>query len=346
MTNHKSILAVLIICLLLWIGYSYVSEEIYPHVHSSYVPRQGQDIGFVKPENRLLKIFESVSSGAKIKLSGNCHQVMYNKQTIPADANERIVDIVKKLINTINYISGDDYYMKTIEQVYYMQDNKQNSRYIIGFFIYDIKNYYTIRLLGDIVQIDGALYINYLNHQTGSSPTLLNHYDVKFNSAGILLGENMFHENISTLFDTHYLNSYKVIGISDTDLEYSKEDLSDVVSFSSLTNGYFPSSVSNDSVNDLSHKGLDGYLEMYLPQNQQTIKDPLFCKKYKVEWDSHGIPLPNEHSDTCIRHNNQAQAKINDPWFGPGIMYDRSSNDAYDWLKDPGRGNIMRSAGY
>ena len=78
---------------------------------------------------------------------------------------------------------------------------------------------------------------------------------------------------------------------------------------------------------------------MYLPENQALIKDPLFCNKYKQEWDEYGVPIPLEVPPSCIRNNNATIAKINDPWFGPGIMYDRSSQDEYRWLQR--RGNIV-----
>ena len=68
--------------------------------------------------------------------------------------------------------------------------------------MYDVKNYYTIRLISDIVILRGEIYINYLNIQTGSNPTILNKYDVKFNDTGILFDGNMFKENIEKLFDS------------------------------------------------------------------------------------------------------------------------------------------------
>ena len=42
------------------------------------------------------------------------------------------------------------------------------------------------RLISNIVIIDKEIFINYLNVQTGSNPTILNKYDVKFNDTGIL----------------------------------------------------------------------------------------------------------------------------------------------------------------
>ena len=303
----------------------------YQPPHSEYKPRMSEDMGFVKPEHKLRHIFSTMSSGTKVKLGGVCEEIIYDKNTIPAELDEGVVRLVRKMMNGIQNISGQEYYMKRIENLYILQDKRQNTRYIVDFFIYDIRHYYTMRLLTDIVILDGVTYLNYINIQNASAPTLLNRYDVKFDTSGILFGYDMFHENMTMLFDNYYLKNFKVIGISDTNLDYTQEDLSEVIAVDSFVNGYFPSNVSNKSVDDLKVKGLDGYLEMYLPENQSTIKDPLFCKKYKQEWDEYGVPIPMEVPSHCIRNNNAAIAKINDPWFGPGIMYDRSSHDEHRW---------------
>ena len=43
------------------------------------------NIGFVKPEHKLLKILNNISSGTKIKLSGICKHYIYNKTTIDSN---------------------------------------------------------------------------------------------------------------------------------------------------------------------------------------------------------------------------------------------------------------------
>ena len=46
------------------------------------------NIGFVKPEHKLLQILNNISNGDKIKLSGICNNFIYNKNTINTDLNE------------------------------------------------------------------------------------------------------------------------------------------------------------------------------------------------------------------------------------------------------------------
>ena len=315
---------------------------------NNYIQRNTSDInstnmGFVKPEHRLLHILNNISSGSKISLDNICNRYIYNKNTIDTIINERLTKIIKDIIQSINNISQNDFYIKNIENVYGLISCNKNQRYLIDFFIYDIKNFYTIRLIADIVIIDNDIFINYLNIQTGSNPTILNKYDIKFNNSGILLDGNMFKENIADLFDSYYRQSFHVIGLSNTSLEYTKEDLTKVLSLNSLKNMYFPSSVSPQSIKELENKDLSGYLEMYLPQNQMNIKSPSFCEKYKIDWDKYGIPNESDTTDSgCYLNQNSTSTIFNDPWYGPGLINNMTTNPTqYHWQQN--KGNIISS---
>jgi len=296
--------------------------------------KNSTNIGFVKPEHRLLKILNSVSSGSKIKLDGKLSSYIYNKNTIDKSVEDRLSAITKELINKINTISQNDYYIKQIENVYGLISRNKNQRYFIDFFIYDVKNYYTIRLISDIVIIDNEIYINYINVQTGSNPTILNKYDVKFNDTGILFDGNMFKENVDQLFDSFYRNSFEVISVPETTLEYSNIDLTAVVSMNSLRNLYFPSSISPETVKELEKKDLSGYVEMYLPENQIDIKSPMFCDKYKVEWNSYGLPNLSDNKDSnCYVNDNSMEKQFNEPINPPGLFNNqRADTNHYDFL--------------
>ena len=322
-----------------------IKNEIIPM--NNNVNINENNIGFVKPEHKLLKILNNISSGTKIKLSGICKHYIYNKTTIDSNLNEKLTNLIKEVINSVNKISENDYYVKKIENVYCLVDRKNNERYIIDFFIYDTKNYYTIRLISDIVIIDNEIYLNYLHIQSGSNPTLISKYDIKFNSIGILFDSNMFQEDLSKLFDNYYQNSFKVVGVSDTNLEYNKEDLSGILTLNSLSNLYVPSNISPNSYKELQNKDLNGYLDMYLPENQGLIKSEIFCNKYKTQWDNYGVANENDITNTnCYINNNATIEEINEPWFGPGVIHNRVSKNNYDWLNDPGRSNIIRAGGY
>ena len=355
--NYLYLIALIVILYFIWDKTGQVFDQtptiddvdnvVYSNHTGSTKQENTTNIGFVKPEHRLIKILTSISSGTKIILAGKCDQFIYNKNTITTELKDKLTYLVHDVISSLNHISQNEYYMKTIENVYAIIDSKGNQRYIMDFFIYDTKHYYTIRLIADIVIVDHEIYINYLHVQSGSNNRLLNKYDIKFNSVGILFDSNMFQQDITKIFDSYYTTSFKVIGVSDSSLEYNKEDLTGAFTMNSLRNAYLPPTISSDTYEELSGKGLSGYLDMYLPENQNLIKSPEFCNKYKMEWDKYGVPNNNDSQDgNCYLNNTQTTTKINDPWFGPGVMYKRSSQDQYKWLKDPAFQNIYRAQGY
>lgn len=305
------------------------------------------NLGFVKPEQRLIRLFSQISSGAKLRLQGKTQEIIYNKNTIPKPFNDQVVSLVQKMIDTIQSVTRQEYFMKRIENLYIQSDRANNHRYIADFFIYDVQNYYTLRLICDIVAIDGEIYMNYLNVQSGSNPSLLNKYDLKFNTMGILLKDNMFHENIRALFDNYYINQFEVIGVSDMD-DAGHRDLTKVYSMGSMLQLYFPSDESPESLKVYDEKGLIGQLENYLPPDQTNTLSPQFCDKEELRWDSLGVPYQSNGNrpQSCVKQNSGDQAIMNHPYFAPGIMYKRSSEDQYQWLKDPARGNIIRASGY
>ncbi len=304
-----------------------------------------KSIGFLKPEHRLLKILGDVSSGNKVSLSGTCTKFIYNKNTISKELNDKLIKVIREILESIKQISKDDFYIKHIENVYLIVDSKKNQRYFIDFFIYDIKNYYTIRLVCDIVIIDNDIYINYLNVNSGGNSSLLNNYDVKYKSIGILFDSDMFHEDILKIFDNYYRKNYKVIGVSDTNLEYNTEDITGVLTMNSLQQLYFPASTPPAEIRELSSKGLSSHLEMFLPPDQEQKKSSLYGKKEKIIWDNFGIPIKNSESSDYV-FNSQVNYEVNQPWQGPGVMYDRVSDDKYNWLKDPARKNLYSAKGY
>ena len=333
---------------LLLIGlYYYYNNNDNPMIVSTGLPNQypnmnlyKNDNSFIKPEHRLLHVLSSISSGDKVKLVGNCKKELFTKQTIDKLQNDYLVVIVSKIMQGLQLLTSNEYYMKNIENVYELSDVHNNKRYVIDFYIYDIKNYYTIRLVTDIVIISDDIYINYLNVLSGSNPTLLNHYDMKFNNSGLLFDSSMFHENVINLFDNYYMNRFQLIGLKDP----NNTDLSKIYTLGSLLNGYYPSNVSNDTIHDYSEKGLSSYLEQYLPMNQHNVQSPSFCLKETNYWDSNGVPVPT--SSNCLRNQNSTMTKYNDPYDAPGVITQRVDKNKYSWLNNPARGNIIRTSGY
>ena len=101
----------------------------------------------------------------------------------------------------------------------------------------------------------------------------------------------------------------------------------------SLRNMYFPSSISKDTIQELKAKDLSGYVEMYLPENQNTIQSPQFCNKYKIEWNSYGIPSENTTDKDCFVNNESTTTTYNEPAVFPGYFNNNRTDTTHnDWL--------------
>lgn len=289
-------------------------------------------MGFVKPEQRLLKTFDSISSSNKVKPSGTCQRFSFTKHTIETNIESYVQSTLKDMIQSINHISTSEYYLKDIENVYIMTNQLNEKRFIVDFFVYDVQNYYTIRLLTDIVILDQEIYLNYLNVYSGSNQILMNKYDIKHNRMGVLFDANMFDDNIDHLFDTYYESHFKLLKPTD--------DLSSVFQVSTLKNTFMPASMTKTSIEEFEKKDLSHYLEMYLPENQNTIKSPLFCEKYTHEWDNKGIFKEKKdiNKNDCYFHNEQTLSEINEPYFAPSVINPRSRDDFFQK-----KGNIITS---
>ena len=131
---HKLIIFIALAVFIFYYTRSYSNNSGY--LHSSYTEPNITDQGFVKPEQRLLKIFNSISSGSKVTLDGICSKFIYNKNTIDKSVEDKLTTVMKDLINTIQQISKNDYYIKQIENVYAMISQDNNQRYFVDFFIY------------------------------------------------------------------------------------------------------------------------------------------------------------------------------------------------------------------
>ena len=145
---------------------------------------------FVKPQHNLLYIFNQMSSYDKVVLSGDCQTNIYTRDTIPENKNEYLIELSSLILSHIKNIDNEqDYYLKQIDQVYYQIDRDQNKRYIVVAFIYDIRNYYTLKIVIDFVRKyeEDRLYINSIGSEFSSNYNILNRYDYTIFSKGYLV---------------------------------------------------------------------------------------------------------------------------------------------------------------
>ena len=104
--------------------------------------------------NGLLRLLNDISSADKVILENITSKHILNKDIIDEELNIQVLDIIKKIINSINGISDYLFYVDSIENMYVMRDDDGNYRSILNCIIYEVKNFYTIRLTMDFVVFD------------------------------------------------------------------------------------------------------------------------------------------------------------------------------------------------
>ena len=276
---------------------------------------------FEKPQHKLLSLLNNISAADKLYLKNVTRRESYNSNTIDTILNDKLTKILKVVIQSINNLSETVFYIKEIENVFIQQDNNNNNRYIIDSFIFDVKNYYTIRINIDIVIYKGEIYLNYLDVDESAVNNIINKYDSKYHAQGILSKYNMFTNDAESLLNNYYKKNYKIIGVGDSSLEYDTTDLSGTFSLKQLSLNYLPSNTPNRSFSPL-------------------------CKQNKQSYDSYGINFINEYSKDCIKNNNAVSEYPNQPYNAPGVVTKRVDKNNYDWIKDPSNGNIIYSHGF
>lgn len=300
--------------------------------HSTTIKENLRKDKFVKPTHNLLYIFNQMSSYDKLRLNGNCKSSIFTRDTIPKNKDEYLKDVLNVIIEHIKFIDMEqDYFLKGVEQVYEQEDNKGNKRYIVIAFIYDVKNYYTMKIFIDFLRFKATdvLYVNSIGNEFSSNYNVLNKYDFSIFSKGYLKDYNMFDKDSNAILEENYKKYYKLIGINDSTIEYHL-----------LDNVY---KIDKGSFNKYD---LDNYTKYYYSDRTPHESSGTSCQKHLNDWDENGIKLENQFiPPDCIFNNNSTTKELNRPYFGPGVITQRTDENQYDWLADPGRGNIIASAG-
>ena len=111
--------------------------------------------------------------------------------------------ILKKVISGINGILRKYFFIKEIEKIFIIKDDDENIRVISDAYIYDISNHYSIRINVDFVIYKDEVYINMIDIDESAINNILNNYDVKYQSQGIL-SKYMSVNDYESLLNNHY----------------------------------------------------------------------------------------------------------------------------------------------
>lgn len=272
--------------------------------------RKKDNHSFLSPEHSILTTLNNIEASDKVTLDEVTEKWSLNKNTIDAELNGKIVRFIKKTIDTLGVLELQDYYIHMIENIYMMKDSNNNFRMVGNLFVNDIHSFFTFRLLFDLVSINDNVYINYIDIDESSVHHLLDRYNVKWRSQGILDNLNAFDESVISLLDNHYTSNTTLL------------------------------KVNKDSRDDEFDK-TTRIVQFYSASKRPSVEFPIFCKKYRPSWDYKGNYLPT--SEDCMFHNPYTITYPNDPYFAPGVITQRTDLNEYEWLYQPQRGNHLRN---
>ena len=264
-----------------------------------------------KPKHTLRNILYKFSSGDKINLIGDCSVNLYTKNTISSDMKHRFIKLIDSIFKNIYGLTDNNYVVLNINNIYEQIDKNHNARYILDITINSTKNYYTVKVIIDIVILNDDILINYIGLNDASNNNIINRYDIVYQDQGILLEHNNFTENISKLLNNKYQKHHKLINVNINKLDTKNYNLDNVLTLNSLLNGYYPATTSVESIQSLENKGIDGLLESYFPNDLVSIESPDYCNKLNGE--------------KCIFNRNSTSTEYTQPYMAPGLFFDRSS---------------------
>lgn len=295
------------------------TEEPQPIVNH---PKQDNST-HVKPAHLLKDLLQKYSSGDKLYLSGKCVVNLYSKYIINVDMKEKFTKLINNIFQNMYRISETLYKVQELNNIYEQIDGFGNKRYIIDATVNSIANYYSVRILLDIVIINDEIYVNYLNINDASNNNIIDKYDIVYQDQGILLNHNNFTSNVRSILDQEYKKRNQLIAINSANLDSKNYNLNNVLSLNSLLKSYLPATLSNQSEKNLEMKGLLGQLESYFPSDLPSVKSPQYCNKYMNGWTTDTVGKPG--GESCVFDHNNTETEYNQPYMAPGLFFNRSS---------------------
>ena len=260
----------------------------------------------IDKRRKLVATLRTISNSDKVVLTEVVEKWSLNKNIIDPETNKKSIGIIKEVMDSLEFFSNNKYHVQNIENVYVMKDKNGNYRTVISSFIYDIKNFHTVKIIIDVVYFENIMYINHIDIDESGIKNVLQHYDIKYKSSGILSKQNNFNSNVESLLDNYYKEKYKVVPLETNKMV----DLSGAFSFTDLQKKLLPPSSPN--------------------------KPTGFCNKESFDWGEYGIQEPG--SEDCTFNNPSIRTYPNQPLNIPSGINNREDFKPFSWMWDPDNG--------
>ena len=300
------LVALLIFFLLLWKLLSKMNKKSVVRTNKVVESFVENTETFTDPKHMFFKAMTDIKNSDKIVLENVVSKCYLDKNTIEPVLKEKVVDILKKIISHFNNILKEsEYFIKELEGLYIIKDDKNNFRIVVSSFIYDIKNFYQVKFIMDVVFMNNEYYLNYLNIDERATNNILNKYDVRQvnnQTRGILLSYDMVNDDLENTLNEHYKTNNNILDFVHTE---------------------------NKQYNFFK---LDDLSKYYLPDDVPNLFSPSFCDKDSNDWTTNGVPKQNGNQpDSCIANNNALTKILNQPYDAPGVLSSGETTE-YSWM--------------
>ena len=312
LSKHKSIYSILLLIFFI-ISFLLTLNEYMNKNKSRRDMRDNMPLKSIRNNNQIIKDF-SVDSNNKISLTGNKVEKYYNKNTLDEHFKIPIIEFIKIILKKTNRVNNYEHYVvKEIHDVHQQIDMNRNQRYLVHFFIYNLKTYTTKKLLVDFVIINSQLYINYIGDDIASIYGMVDRYDVKV---------SMAIQNMKKPYSYGYLGKKNTVQLMDEFYRLKKLNL---IQYDKSINEY-PDYISK--LNGVFKEDITDLINKYLPSDTPSITSPTFCENIdSTKWDKYGI---NKQLSNCTANNNTTGYIPNIPLDLPGSdIHPRSYDGKY-----------------
>lgn len=297
----------LIVIISLFVCYNFFKKPKRNSYLNNKVVENYDTADFNDPQFKFFNVLNDIKASDKIVLHNVQSKCYLNRQTIDSNLKTKVNNILKRVISELNNIlQKNEYYVNDIEGLYIIKDDKNNYRIITISMLHDVKNYYSVKFVMDLVYLNNKYYLNYLNIDERATNNILNTYDIRQvdHSKGILLNQDMVNDDLENTLNNLYETNNKILDFKD---------------------------IKNKTYNFFE---LDNLSKYYISENTKNLYSPSFCDKYnEKQWDSNGNPIENNNiPEACISNNNSLTKILNDPYDAPGVLNDGTNTSEFTWL--------------
>ena len=107
------------------------------------------------PQFKFFNVLNDIKTSDKIVLDNVQSKCYLTRQTIDTDLKTKVNNILKRVISELNNVlQKNEYYVNDIEGLYIIKDDKNNYRIITISMLHDVKNYYSVKFVMDLVYLN------------------------------------------------------------------------------------------------------------------------------------------------------------------------------------------------